>query len=315
MTGAIGLGTGVASGQLQTIAIVDAYTAPNTRTDANKYFTAHGVVPFGGAGSGTLTLLQQTPTIPAPYYCQGPDEWSTEQMLDIESAHTIAPASNIVYYGAKDCAHLYDPLNAVVSRNLASIVSNSWGSAGEDVSVAERNQAGAIFTQAAAQGISVFFSSGDNGDNAAGLPAADAEPDFPASSPLVTSVGGTSMGIGNVKPGPTFQTGWESQAFVRTTTGWKIYDHPEFGIPDGFAGGAGGGVSHIFAEPSWQKRFVPSSYSHGFRTVPDVASLADPYTGFLVGGSPVSPYGYAGRVLTRNSRSAAPASPVRWSPR
>ncbi len=289
MTGAYGAGHGSASGTAQTIAIVDAYTSPTTSADVKKYSTDVGVVPFGGTGAGTLTLKQQQPpTVPAPGGCQGPDEWVGEQLLDIEAAHTLAPAANVLYYGAKDCNHLYDPVNAIVAGRQASIISDSWGDFGEFVSSAEIAQAKAIFVQGAAEGISIFFSSGDNGDNAAGGPASDAQPDFPASSPWVTAVGGVSLGIGpgNVR---TFQTGWESQAFVYTSANaWKIFNHATLGFPNGFVFGAGGGRSTLFAQPSWQKNVVPTSYAKGKRTVPDVAALADPYTGFLEGYTAVN---------------------------
>ena len=43
----------------------------------------------------------------------------------------------------------------------------------------------------------------------------------------------------------------------------------------------------MFAAPAYQQGVVPTSLSHGFRVSPDIAALADPYTGFSVGIRPI----------------------------
>ncbi len=132
--------------------------------------------------------------------------------------------------------------------------------------------------QAALEGIGVYFSSGDGGDEAAelGFPS----PDFSASSPWVTAVGGTSMAV-DADGKRTFETGWETG---RSTLTDGSYSPVEFG------GGAGGGTSRLFAEPFYQKGIVPDALARQNQTgnkrgrvVPDVAALADPNTGFLMG--------------------------------
>src|SRR6185437_12164461 len=55
----------------------------------------------------------------------------------------------------------------------------------------------------------------------------------------------------------------------------------------GFRFGAGGGTSAVFAQPDYQRGIVPASLARGFRVSPDVAAIADPYTGFLIGYSPI----------------------------
>jgi subtilase family serine protease len=64
--------------------------------------------------------------------------------------------------------------------------------------------------------------------------------------------------------------------------------------PPAFLYGGGGGTSRLFTQPSYQKRVVPASIAGYFgkgahRAVPDVAMLADPNTGFLVGQSQTFP--------------------------
>jgi subtilase family serine protease len=54
-----------------------------------------------------------------------------------------------------------------------------------------------------------------------------------------------------------------------------------------FVGGAGGGASAVFAQPDYQKNAVPAALAKGHRVSPDVAALADPYTGFQIGIRPI----------------------------
>ena len=121
----------------------------------------------------------------------------------------MAPGAHIVYVGGADCldVSLDKALNEVISEQLAQIVSNSYGDLGEDIPADEVAAFQDIAIQGVVQGIGVYFSSGDSGDEVInlGIPAAD----FSASSPWVTAVGGTSLGISNLG-GKTFETGWET---------------------------------------------------------------------------------------------------------
>jgi subtilase family serine protease len=130
--------------------------------------------------------------------------------------------------------------------------------------------------QAAAEGIGVYFSSGDNGDETVNFGFATT--DWPASSPWVTAVGGTALGV-NAAGARVLETGWgtsnyncDTTTLVCTRTGW-LY-------------GAGGGVSQIFAKPSYQSGINASG-----RAVPDVAALGDPQTGYLIGITQTFPEG------------------------
>ena len=204
--------------------------------------------------------------------------------LDVEAVHGMAPAANVIYYGGKSCtdSDLLATLNRVADDNKASIVTNSWGDLGEGVSTAEVAGYNQFFNQAALQGISVMFSSGDNGDEvkATGLKQAD----FPATSPLVTAVGGTSTAIG-----PTgsvdWQTGWGTDKYSLSSDGksWvPIAANP-------FLYGSGGGYSTIYNRPSYQNNVVPQGQSG--RAIPDVSLDADPTTGMLVGETQRFPNG------------------------
>jgi subtilase family serine protease len=168
-------------------------------------------------------------------------------------------------------------MNHVVDERLAKIVTNSYGFATELLHPGFVKPFEDTLIQAAIEGIGVYFSSGDNGDGTSvnGF----ATPQWPASSPWVTAVGGTSLGISaNTR---VIETGWSTSNYnsdpttlVSTRTGW-LY-------------GAGGGVSKIFAEPFYQKS---AGLKFSGRGVPDVAALADPQTGLLIGQTQTFPNG------------------------
>jgi subtilase family serine protease len=138
------------------------------------------------------------------------------------------------------------------------------------------NRMNRILETAALQGMDVNFSSGDNGDDTSLVGYKSAE--FPNSSPYATSVGGTSLGLDS-NNNIAFQTGWGTnltciegaQPVVAGDYCGSPQDPP---LPLGFQFGAGGGVSRVFAKPSFQ-----SSLPGTMRMTPDVSMLADPYTG------------------------------------
>ena len=174
----------------------------------------------------------------------------------------------------------------VVDNHLAQIVSNSYGFNGENLPFGFINPLNDTFIQAVAEGIGVYFSSGDFGDETQVLGFAST--DWPAASPWVTAVGGTSLGVSAANT-RAIETGWGESNYdcdpttrVCTFTNWRL--------------GAGGGVSCLFSRPSYQDGVVtitagPTTQCEGFagRAVPDVAALANIQTGFLVGQTQTFP--------------------------
>ncbi len=146
-------------------------------------------------------------------------------------------------------------------------ISISWGApevSWTDQAIKNLNMA---FKKAALKGISVFAASGDNG-------AKDKSPDglynadYPASDPFVTGTGGTRL----------------------EKNGHEI----TWNDGEGFFGGAsGGGISHIFEVPEFQKGITlpPSANNDNKkgRGVPDVSGDASPGTGYRirVGGNEI----------------------------
>jgi subtilase family serine protease len=211
---------------------------------------------------------------------QDPQGWYGEETLDVEAVHGMAPGAKIVFVGAPNNFQDLDAaMNHVVDEGLAQIVTNSYGNSTELLPAGFVKPFEDTLIQAAVEGIGVYFSSGDNGDESSLFGFATT--DYPASSPWVTAVGGTSLGVSAANT-RAIETGWgtsnyncDTTTLVSTRTGW-LY-------------GAGGGVSKIFAEPSYQEK-AGLSLSGG-RGVPDVAALADPQTGFLVGQTQTFPNG------------------------
>ena len=267
------------TGQGQTVAIIDAYASPTIVQDANTYAAANGDPVLTGA-----TYQQIVPT-PAQFTdqaaCQYPSGWQGEQTLDVESAHALAPGAKLLYVGGTNCGGGLDvAMSKILDGHLANIVSNSYGDEGEALPYSSIQGEVNLQLQAAGEGIGLYFSSGDNGDEAANL--GYASPDFPASSPWVTAVGGTSLGI-DQNGNKAYETGWGDtlDKIVLSSAGTPTYSSALPGTL--FGGGAGGGVSAVFAQPAYQKGVVPTALAAGKRVSPDLSALADPYTGFSIG--------------------------------
>ena len=93
-------------------------------------------------------------------------------------------------------------------HRLADIVTNSWLYYGEEDVNVENYSAITLSSQAAAEGISLLFASGDNGDLTE-LGIATASGSWPATSPYVTAVGGTSLLLKNGS-GEKAEYGWSN---------------------------------------------------------------------------------------------------------
>jgi subtilase family serine protease len=271
-------------GRGQTIAITGAFFSPTIRKDANSFSREFGLPRLGPQNYREVTApgTQRFPQDPAET-----QSWYIEQALDVEWTHAVAPAANIVYVGAaNDAGGLDQAVNEVVDNHLANVVSNSWGLPEVYAPRGEILAMNAVFQQAAAEGIGVYFASGDDGDNR--LAAGRISAGFPDSSPWVTSVGGTSLAISQ-SGGYQWEAGWGT-----TTTDWKGAKWAPK-APGAFMYGPGGGPSHVFGMPAYQDGAVPladAMWKGAPRRVePDVAMDADPQTGVTFAQTYVEPNG------------------------
>ena len=270
------------NGRGVTVAITDAYGSPTMEADTNQWSSDNGVPQFA-AGQYAEKLF--TP-FNLQDECGGEDGWNGEEAIDVEAAHGLAPGAKIQYVGAQNCdTGLDTALNWIIQNHKADIISDSWGMAGEDLPADELKTEHSIFVQAATEGIGMYFSSGDYGDNLEAGVTTSVQPDYPASDPFVTAVGGTSLAVGQ-NNNYEFETGWGSKIdTVDYTQTPAAYSED---LPGTFWAGAGGGTSTLFNEPFYQRGVVPNSLARSYdntpnRVVPDVAALADPYTGMAVG--------------------------------
>ena len=202
------------------IAIVDAYLSPTLLSDAQTYAAQND--PDYPLASAQLRIVLAPTTNPAPFQDPG---WWTEASLDVEAAHTTAPGANLVFVSAATPTDqdLVSAINTVVDGKLATIITNSYGTV-EDSGFVNFVLWNATLTQAGLKGIGVYFSSGDYGDNR--LPG----PNFPASHPNVTAVGGTSLALGQTNE-TIFEVGWE--------TGVSYLESSSGGLGGGGLGGGG----------------------------------------------------------------------------
>jgi len=225
-----------------------------------------------------------------------------EAILDVERVHGTAPGAAIRLYLAPNCAfsELIDMFAKIAEDDATyhfAAVSHSYGfNEGDFVAdglTQSLSDESAAIAQLAAQGTPLFVSSGDGGSwNDLGIENAT-DVSYPASDPNAIAVGGTT-----VEANPA---------------GSRIFEHAWTG--------SGGGVSAFFGIPAYQ---VPvSGPASGIdKNLPDVAMLADPYTGatevfalgggtFPIGGTSVSAPTFAGAwTLVADARAAAKLKPI-----
>jgi subtilase family serine protease len=286
--GAYGLSGSNLDGSGQTVAIIDAYASPTILQDANRWSVNRGLPAFKG-NQFSQVVSPGTFHHPERGMKQDPQGWYGEESLDVEAVHGMAPGANVVYVGAPNAFQDLDAaLNDVVDRHLAQIVTNSYGFDTELLPPGYILPQEQTILQGVVEGIGIYFSSGDNSDES--LVEGYATADWPASSPFVTAVGGTTLAVG-ASDNYLFETGWGTR-----TSSWKSSTSSWSPAPPGsWLYGAGGGVSRIFAEPSYQQGVVQSSvFSAQGRTgraVPDVGALADPNAGYLIGQTQTFPDG------------------------
>jgi subtilase family serine protease len=279
--GAYGLAGSGLTGAGQTVAIIDAYASPTIQSDLNSWSAARGM----GSSNITQVVAPGTYNHPERGQKQDPQGWYGEETLDVEAVHGMAPAAHIVFVGAPNNFQDLDAaLNHVVDRHLASIVTNSYGWTTEALPFGFIKPYEDTILQGVAEGIGIYFSSGDNSDES--LVMGYRTVDWPASSPFVTAVGGTSIGIdaGNSR---ALETGWGTfTSSLKSDGSWTT---------PSWLYGAGGGVSRLFAEPWYQQGTnlsgVFAAQGHSGRAVPDIAAIADPNTGYLIGQTQTFPDG------------------------
>ncbi len=291
------------NGTGQTVSIVVPYGSPTISQDLST-FDGYFSLP------GTTLIITDSANI------RGGNTGNSnlEATLDVESAHAFAPGAWIDLFVAKDftVANLLLEESSAITNNCVTIsgtkqcsyqISNSWGAPETAIPSTTLTAFNSLASTAAAMGISLNFSSGDDGDFQANTGTIQVS--WPASDPSVTAVGGTSLFLKNNGSGDIlFQTGWGNNLTQIVHSGT-----PSFPWFLGFQGGAGGGTSAFWAQPSWQAAYGLS----GNRHVPDIAYLADGNTGALIIESYDQPAGYAAIFPVGGTSLATPMFSAVWA--
>jgi subtilase family serine protease len=227
----------------------------------------------------------------------------SEADLDVEWSGGIAPNATVdfIYAAADDpeqdvfSAAVYLVTTYKVDGAVVPVISISYASCETQFSENMRASFDGILEEAAAQGQSVLNSSGDAGaagcDQGNTIATQGAVADYPAASPYVTGVGGTTFSpdgsAGTPEPGANEYWSYSSTADIISSalqyipeTSWNdtSYDQSQDLASTPISGG--GGVSLYYAMPSWQ--WAPGNFSGApMRFLPDVAFSAsadhDPY--------------------------------------
>jgi subtilase family serine protease len=210
----------------ETIALIEENHDPNIQSDLATFDTMYGL-----PRPPKFTVIDQSGG-------QTDSGWALEESMDVEWSHAIAPGANILVVEAapgftamQELSNLMTAVNTASSTPGVTVVSMSWG-------FREFPGETAFDSNFTAPGITYVAASGDNSDV-----------EYPAGSPEVLSVGGTSLRIGAA--GDATETAWYA---------------------------SGGGYSQFEAEPGDQR----SVQTTGQRSTPDVAFDGNPNTGAAV---------------------------------
>jgi pseudomonalisin len=207
----------------------------------------------------------------------------SEADLDVEWSGAVARKAVIKFVvsaSTNTSDGTYLSAQYIVNHNLAPVMSMSFGLCEAALGVSGNSFINSLWRQAAAQGISVFVSSGDSG--AAGCDASSATRATDAravnglcSSPYSVCVGGTQFSDSN------YSLYW-SPTNTGTMSSALSYIPEAVWNASGASGlwSGGGGVSAMYAKPSWQSGVgVPAD---GRRDVPDVSLSAATHDGYLI---------------------------------
>jgi subtilase family serine protease len=258
------------TGDGQTIIIIDSFGSPTIASDLATFDAGYGLPE-----PPSLTVLAPLGTVPFDPSNRDQVGWAAETTLDVEWAHALAPGARIVLLtspvdeteGVQGLPEFLQLEQYALHHHLGKIISQSWGATENTLFDAAGRRVIADFERfylrAALENVTVLSGTGDTGT--AGL---DVNYEFypfptvgfPASSPLVTAVGGTSLYA-------------DTDGNYQSETVWN----------NGH-GASGGGVSQYFWEPLYQY-LLPASVQkklHHHRGIPDVAYNADPNTGIMI---------------------------------
>jgi subtilase family serine protease len=239
------------TGKGQIITLIEIFPNSTIQRDLHLFDQTFGLA------DPQLTVLAPFGTPPADP--NNPSDLETA--LDAEWAHVMAPDAAIQVVQAKSASDtdITQAIQFVVEQNVGDVVSMSFGDSEQCMGTKLIKETHAIFQQARAQKQTLLASAGDSGsaapqcDNKGKVVTLTQGVSYPASDPLVTAVGGTTLLAGK-------------DGTYKSETTWDEADNGH--------GATGGGFSSVFAKPNFQQDLPGTK-----RGIADLSFDADPLTG------------------------------------
>ena len=234
----------------------------------------------------------------------GNDE-DVEASLDAEWINATAPSANLIFMSCDQNFHsgIWSSMAALIDNNLSDVMSLSYGESELDYVSGNYAFQDTLYAQAAAQGQSIFISSGDSGSdvkdqNSSGTATSGINVSG-FGSPMVTVTGGTDFSdyYDAAEGGPAQSTYWtvgntayysDAIGYVPETAWNNSCASSLFAVLNGYSGagycaaegsnakghvvGGSGGQSTHYPVPAWQTGI--SGYSGAYRSQPDIAGFA-----------------------------------------
>jgi subtilase family serine protease len=234
-----------ADGSGTTVAVVDAYNDPTAASDLATYRSAAGLPALT---SGQFTQYnQEGETSPLPATAPADDDWTLEESLDVDMVSAICPLCKIDLVEANNDSGtgLYVAEETAATTLGAKYISNSWGGSETSTDTTDDSEYFGV------SGVVYTASAGDSAYSGGVI--------YPATSPHVVSVGGTTLNTSSNSRGWT-ESVWETSS----------------------SEGTGSGCSAFEPQPSWQASISILKAACADRVDNDVAADADPNTGAAV---------------------------------
>jgi subtilase family serine protease len=228
-----------------TVAVVDAYNDPTAASDLAEYRSAAGLPALT---SGQFTQYnQEGETSPLPATAPADDDWTLEESLDVDMVSAICPLCKIDLVEANNDSGtgLYVAEETAATTLGAKYISNSWGGSETSTDLTYDSEYFGV------SGVVYTASAGDSAYSGGVI--------YPATSPHVVSVGGTTLNTASNSRGYT-ESVWETSSTEGTGSGCSAYE----------------------PQPSWQASLSVIKAVCSDRVDNDVAADADPNTGAAV---------------------------------
>jgi len=232
------------NGTGETIALVDSFGSPTVAADLATFDST-----FGLPAPPSFSIIQPAGKVPTYNKHSGAmQSWAFETSLDVEYSHAMAPGANILLVetpvaetiGVQGFPQIVKAENYVINHGMADVISQSFAAAEATFpSPASLLALRSAYVNAENHNVTVVSATGDQGATSASDPSGSSfyttrAPNWPASDPLVTAVGGTQLHLNNAGQRTLPDNVWNDTNLL-----------------GGLAAG-GGGLSSVFTRPAYQ---------------------------------------------------------------